>query len=196
MSTCCVEGCGKSPVVAKGLCRTHYGRLHRTGSVEREEQRRRRPMEDRFWEKVEKSGIDDCWIWVGQRQKTGYGIISRGGKSEGREMAHRYSYMLRHGPIPEGKWVLHSCDNPSCVNPAHLRAGTAKENTADAILRNRAVPPPILRGASNARSKLTIEDVELIRANPEKTGKYFARIYNVAISTILRVRSGSTWKEP
>lgn len=88
-------------------------------------------LEERFWAKVQKG--EGCWEW--QAAKTnGYGRIN----VEGRAIpAHRLAYELTNGPIPQGLFVLHSCDNPGCVNPEHLRAGTALDNMLDRSARGR-----------------------------------------------------------
>ena len=88
---------------------------------------------DRFFAKVEKTR--KCWNWQGATFRNGYGSFNANNK---KVRAHRYSYETIVGPIPEGKMLLHSCDNRRCVNPQHLRPGTAKENAQDAISRNRA----------------------------------------------------------
>lgn len=87
---------------------------------------------ERFWSKVEKA--DGCWLWVAHRDHLGYGSFGLNGKVH---RAHRVAYMLTAGPIPEGAHILHSCDNPSCVNPAHLRAGTRSDNMRDKVARRR-----------------------------------------------------------
>lgn len=89
----------------------------------------------RFWAKVDKRGENECWPWLGARS-SGYGKFGiRDGESP--QNAHRVAYALTHGEIPEGKQINHTCDNRRCVNPAHLYAGTAKQNTGDAINRGR-----------------------------------------------------------
>ena len=84
-------------------------------------------LETRFWEKVEVKNENDCWNWLGWKVR-GYGRIKRNGV---KELAHRISYSIHFGHIPERKCVLHTCDNPSCVNPNHLWIGTHQENMTD-----------------------------------------------------------------
>lgn len=86
----------------------------------------------RFLDKVDKSG--DCWLWTGTLRKCGYGQIGFNGKVY---RAHRVSYDIHNGEIPKGLIVCHTCDNPPCVNPAHLYAGTPMDNTTDMMLRGR-----------------------------------------------------------
>ena len=86
---------------------------------------RRRPPADRFWEKVVKT--DSCWLWTAAKNKRGYGRFKVAGDLM--VYAHRYSYELASGPIPDGMTVDHLCFQPSCVNPSHLEAVTQAENT-------------------------------------------------------------------
>lgn len=101
----------------------------------------RRPATDRFWEKVDKRGPDDCWLWTASCDKKGYGAFTLPDGHIG--IAHRFSYELHYGPIPEGEGyhgtcVLHECDNPPCCNPKHLFLGTAKDNAIDMWEKGRA----------------------------------------------------------
>lgn len=91
-----------------------------------------RPPEIRFWEKVQKGA--GCWVWTASLNGTGYGQFSIHNKPV---RAHRYAYELLNGPIPAGKRVCHTCDNPPCVRPDHLFIGTAKDNTLDMIRKGR-----------------------------------------------------------
>lgn len=90
-------------------------------------------FEERFWSKVTRS--DRCWEWQGPRDHDGYGFIKVMRCSR---RAHRCSWELCVGPIPNNLFVLHRCDNPPCVNPAHLFLGTARDNALDMVGKGRA----------------------------------------------------------
>ena len=90
-----------------------------------------------FWDRCEKSGENDCWPWSGICDEHGYGrVIFMTSKVK----AHRVSYEMRYGPIPDGLLVRHKCDNPNCVNPNHLELGTQKDNANDMSKRGRLNP--------------------------------------------------------
>lgn len=95
------------------------------------------PMVDRFWAKVQRGGPDECWLWTGSLTKSGgYGQLSRS-RALGPIRANRISYELHIGPIPDGLCVLHLCDTPACVNPAHLFLGTRGDNARDMARKGR-----------------------------------------------------------
>jgi hypothetical protein len=100
---------------------------------------------DRFWARVAKG--DDCWEWQGPRNARGYGYGSVRSKTT---FAHRIAWEIVNGPIPKGMVVRHSCDNPPCVNPAHLLLGLPRDNSADMVARGRAARGPA-NGNSHAR---------------------------------------------
>lgn len=185
---CTIEGCGRKRR-ANGLCAMHNSRLRLTGTTD-PGPKAHASLEDRFWRKVKKD--DGCWPWVGNKAPNGYGRIQQGGKGSPYLGAHRVSYEMHHGPIPEGYVVMHSCDNPGCVNPAHLMAGTPKENTADMdIKRRRNTVAPL--GIDNGKAVLNEGSVRYIRAHPEKSHAQLARELGVGATTIRGVRSGRCW---
>lgn len=95
------------------------------------------PLEDRFWVKVRKS--DGCWEWTAASKQGGYGKIAVGRRLM---LAHRVSWELANGPIPDGLLVCHTCDNPPCVRPDHLFLGTQTDNMRDAVRKNRGIGGP------------------------------------------------------
>lgn len=93
-----------------------------------------RSLQERFWSKVNRGSDEDCWEWKGALTK-GYGSILAGDTTT---LSHRVSWALANGNLPDELVVRHKCDNPPCVNPAHLELGTQTENVEDMISRNRA----------------------------------------------------------
>jgi hypothetical protein len=129
-----------------------------------------------------------CWLWTGAMNKvTGYGQIKLNYKTL---RAHRASYEVHVGPIPPGMIVCHSCDNPPCVNPAHLFLGTHRDNTRDKLRKGRANLPV---GEGHTRSRLTAAAVREIRTSGE-TGRALARKFGVSPATICRAKRGHLWR--
>lgn len=145
-----------------------------------------RPLEERFWEKVDKSG--ECWLWTAAMLKTGYGSIRVNGKGE---RAHRVAYELEIGPIPHGMLLRHSCDNPKCVNPAHLIVGTKRENTQDALDRGQH-----LTGERDPKCKLSKDAVLTIRiaANNGVPGAFLAKQFGISESHVSGIKHGANRK--
>lgn len=135
--TCKIPECGRKHD-AKGYCSTHYTRWKRYGDplVLKRLVMVGSPPADRFWARVDKLGEGDCWEWTGATHPAGYGNFNAGGGVY--TSSHRFSYELHSGaPIPDGMEVCHSCDNPPCVNPAHLWLGTHLDNMRDMDAKGR-----------------------------------------------------------
>lgn len=187
MSKCSVEGC-HNVLVARGLCGMHYMRQKRSDPTFKLV-RPRGSLEDRFFAKIQKTS--SCWHWVGPIRPNGYGQIQEGGKGSRNVSAHRLSYELHKGKIPDGMVVMHSCDNPACVNPDHLSVGTYKDNTHDMIAkgRKRTVAP---KGTGNGKAKLNDDLVRYIRQSDKKAAS-IARELGLSENCIRGVLSGRTW---
>lgn len=131
---------------------------------------------------------DGCWTWTGYIRPGGYGEAYFGTKpNRERVLAHRAVYEAFIGDL-SGKLVCHSCDNPSCVNPAHLFLGTIQDNMDDRNAKGRQA-----RGEKNAPAKLTEAEVRAIRAD-ERGCKKLSKAYGVHEGTIMSIRRGTTWK--
>lgn len=146
----------------------------------------RRPLAERFWEKVDKSG--ECWLWTGALNH-GYGVINEGGR--GRVLiAPRVAWEIHNGPIPAGLDVCHNCpggDNKACVNPGHLFLGTHAVNMHDASRKGQFRPV----------AKLTPEQVAELRAQHAEGAPYrlLAERYGIGIAQAGRIARGERWEK-
>ena len=170
---------------------------------------------ERFWAKVDTfGGPDACWPWTASRHGYGYGQLGLpGGKRN--IYAHRLAWEIANGPIPDGKDILHSCDNPPCCNARHLHPGTNLENAQEAKARHRYASgdrhpwhtkPEVYKGfrdhldfsgARGPSAKLTEDQVLDIRRTHQPyrvTNRALAEKYHVSIPTIARIIAGKTWK--
>lgn len=180
------------------------------------------PPVERFWSKVDKNGPvipyvgTPCWTWIAYKNPLGYGVFN----ADKINSAHRFSYELHYGKIPEGMLVCHKCDNPSCVNPEHLFLGTDKDNMIDRDKKGRRknlrkgdnhfyhIHPeksyfsrekfvPKARGEKHGMAVLTEEKVIEIReiySKHEMSFPKLAKKYGVGMTTIWHIVKRDTWK--
>ena len=141
-------------------------------------------IQERFNTKYRDSATG-CWMWTACVNTDGYGRLNVAGKMR---LAHRISYKLHVGPIPEGLHVCHTCDTPGCVNPGHLFIGTPLDNHRDKVSKGRSTT-----GEKHGRSKLTENDITLIRQDT-RTTRELGALYNVHYSRISRIKRKETWK--
>lgn len=191
MKSCAFDGCGK-PARSAGFCNGHY-RQHRMGETLRplQVQYHGLPEFERFMKRVDKDGPDGCWIWTGSRQRAQWHGQWRGPKGTP-ELAHRAAWRLMRCEIPQGMCVCHRCDNPVCVNPAHLFLGTVSENFKDMWAKGRARPKTHC-GEAHGMAKLTADKVREIRASDESAKDIAARL-GVGTTTIYDVRKRKIWQ--
>jgi hypothetical protein len=151
------------------------------------------------WERIERDTEQIPWtgcrIWLGASNAKGYGMFapSYGG---GRVYVHRWVYEQVHGPIPEGMFICHKCDTPSCCNPDHLFVGSRSDNAVDMWQKGRHAPPQFdNRGERHGMSKLTDMQVASIkRQMSHMTNIQLSRLYSVHPATISDIRTGATWR--
>lgn len=161
----------------------------------------------RFWAKVSKSEPDECWLWTASKRNKGYGAFAyTTGGILVQDRAHRFSYVLHHGDIPDGLHVLHNCpdgDNPACVNPVHLWLGTKADNNADMRAKGRSVPGgthcgigKYERGERHHSAKMTTEAVLALRAD-RLLGMSFSELgrkYGINQSAAYKIATGLHWR--
>lgn len=149
--------------------------------------------------RIDRRGPDECWPWRGSTNGR-YGVLSVEGRSV---YAHRRSYEAAYGPIPPGLFVCHTCDNPPCVNPAHLWLGTNADNQRDAMAKGRngerTHPERKARGERCHTARLSAADVAAIRlryrpgrGSPDNTSS-IAREYGMGRSAIWSLIKGLSW---
>ncbi|MDO8703390.1 MAG: HNH endonuclease [Sulfuricaulis sp.] len=135
-----------------------------------------------------------CWDWTGAQQGVGYGFVPA--KMHKSRYAHRAMYEAVCSPIPSGYFVLHSCDNPRCINPAHLMVGTHKDNMRDRDAKGRTKLPPHTCGQKQPAAKMTDETVIAARrdvANGMKQ-KDAAAKYGIGITTMYYIVKRLRWR--
>lgn len=179
----CECGCGKYTNIIKGKPSRYIKGHHKPGS-------RYASIADAFWHHCVPITGEECWEWNGAFFKSGYGSLSYHSKSH---LAHRVSYEIHKGPIPEGMHILHSCDNRKCTNPAHLRVGTQADNVDDMISRGRNRPP---QDRQAGRAKISDADAIQIRklCSDGLAFKEIADRYGLSKSAIKKIHYRETWK--
>jgi len=135
---------------------------------------------EEFWRNVEKTA--ECWNWLGSKDRDGYGRVRFDGRTHG---AHNLSFKLHFGDVSDGLDVCHTCDNPGCVRPDHLWAGSRAQNMADCVEKGRL-----------NRGKLSENDVLTIRERYSAGYRWqdLAVEYGVSATHMLRVVKGRRWK--
>lgn len=161
-----------------------------------------RPLADRFWEKVNKSGpipshrpdLGECWEWTASIGTTGYGQIQCGRSNGGMRKTHHVAWLLQYGGIPAGQCVLHHCDNRKCVRDTHLWLGTKAQNNKDRNDKGRQ--KGVAPGERHWNRKLTDADVIEIRRLSNAGVKTAALVERLGVcrSMIKFIKSGHSWK--
>jgi hypothetical protein len=146
------------------------------------------PAVVRFMEKVQKT--DSCWIWLGSKDKDGYGWIRAQIPGGVTRKAHRFAYAHFRGTIPDGMQVCHTCDNPSCVNPDHLFLGTVADNQKDMRDKGRDRK---LKGAECPRALITEEMAIAILRDPRRHA-VIAEEYGIRPSTVSSIKTKVSWR--
>ena len=153
-------------------------------------------LKERFWAKVDRRGPDDCWEWTAGCV-SGYGAIRSSSHANGIRgtmlKAPRVSWELHRGPNPNGLHVCHHCDNPPCVNPAHLFLGTPADNARDRDSKKRRRQP---KGGLNGRAKLSELDVKAMRffySMGSVSAREVGHMFGVSKTTSHEIMRGEKW---
>jgi hypothetical protein len=149
----------------------------------------------RFWGRVKIAEPDECWEWQAEVDEWGYGRIFFNGAAR-RVRAHRMSWMLTCGPIPVGQCVLYRCDNPRCVNPAHLFLGTIADNNKDALHKGRHRHGDV-HGEQHYAAKLTqaqVQEIRRVYAEGNATHQQLADSFHVSRRQIGDIINHKYWR--
>ena len=188
---CSVDGCSRPHLPHRPLCGPHRKAFRLRGSTDLLNSG---SLTERYWRRVIRPSDDVCWDWRGTKTNRGYGMTCEAGR---KLMVHRVSWEIHHGPIPAGMVVMHTCDNPPCSNPRHLRLGTQRDNIHDMHQKKRGSRTTGRSGEDNSRSKLTTDNVRRIRNAHAMDGLTFRDLaleYGVDPTAIQRVVRRDSWK--
>lgn len=190
-ATCTIDGCDEGHV-ARGYCHVHYKRWQEGRPIAEPVRHKQVPvgasLEERMIICTPVADPDVCWEWSGTRNR-GYGIVRDGRRQRG---AHVVAWERANGScLLNGYVIRHKCDNPPCVNPAHLEIGTHADNAQDAVMRNRTA-----KGSANGMAKLhpaEVNGINLMLA----TGKYYqweiGNAFNVSQTLVSHIKLGKAW---
>ena len=191
MKICKLKNCD-TKIHAKNMCEKHYRRILINGTLETKRNPIIGTLEEKkelFLKKVEVKSKNDCWLWNKYKDLDGYGSVQMNGKPY---KAHRASYELFTGIIPEGLLINHKCHNPSCVNPDHLYAGTAKENSRDMVMAGRSY-----KGSGEKHNQSILKEKQVIfikqKLNEGIKGVFLAKKFGVGEGNISAIKLGKTW---
>lgn len=143
-------------------------------------------LQERFDAKYIPEPNSGCFLWTASLTSRGYGLLAS--RRDGRQAAHRISWEMHHGPIPEGLQVCHKCDVRCCVNPDHLFLGTLADNMADRNAKGRQA-----KGRAIIRAKLTDDQVRAIRAD-RRIYRLICAEHGVSHGTVSQIKNRNAWK--
>ena len=188
----CACGCGQVTPIAQSTSKKH-GRIkgqHTKYCLGHRKPKVTTPQG--FWSRVDKHDPGECWTWLRYINDSGYGVTTT--KNNRHIRASHIAYELTYGPLPEGFIVCHKCDNPACVNPAHLFAGTHTDNVCDMDNKGRRVNAP-QHGESHGMSKLTADKVVEIRrlAASGISNAELGRRFDISDTHVWRIVTRQSW---
>ncbi len=189
---CAIDGCAR-PTWSRGWCSMHYKRWAANGDPELVTVRPKgMTPEDAFRHVMPgEPPAEDCWVWRGSSFTSGYGQIKVGGRTI---RVHKLAYRIFHGDLLDGAVVRHTCDNPPCVNPNHLIAGTVADNNRDRAERGRSYRPV---GQKNAAAQLTdaqVVEMRALYAAGAVSQRQLGQRYGITQSTVSAIVRGQTWR--
>jgi hypothetical protein len=150
--------------------------------------RKKISLEERFSEKFRV--VDGgCWLWTASKNRGGYGQFMAYGRPH---LAHRISWRIHHGLLPDELHVLHKCDTPACVNPNHLFLGSDADNVQDMLMKGRANRRPRVFAENHGMAKIS-NQIALAIFNSSGSQRSIAKSFNVSQSTVNSIKTGRQW---